>query len=283
MIIDGKMIAEGIREKVARAVRGFAVPPTLAIVVVGENPVIESFVRIKKKTGEALGIPVVEYHFPVSANADALVRTVARLGADRGVAGIIVQLPLPPSIDARKILDAVPLEKDVDVLSTNAVAAFRRGDALVLPPIAGAMQEILEHNMVAVSGKEALVLGHGRLVGVPAALFLRHNGAHVTVVDKPIPDLAEHVRESDIIVSGVGKPGLLRPEWLKHGAVVIDAGTSEAEGKLVGDADPECAKVAGLFTPVPGGVGPITVALIFKNLLVLAKKTGQDGTYKVES
>jgi methylenetetrahydrofolate dehydrogenase (NADP+)/methenyltetrahydrofolate cyclohydrolase len=123
---------------------------------------------------------------------------------------------------------------------------------------------------VAVSDKEALVLGYGKLVGVPASLLLRHNGAHVTVVDQVISNLAEHTRESDIIICGVGKPGLLKPEMLKPGVVVIDAGTSEAGGKIVGDADPSCALVASVFTPVPGGVGPIAVALIFKNLLVLA-------------
>ncbi len=279
MVVDGNMIAEGIREKVARVARSFPRPPTLAIVTVGEDPVVQSFVRIKKKVGASVGIPVVECHFPALVDEEALLRAVRRLGGKADVAGVIVQLPLPAMLDARRVLDAVPPEKDVDMLSTHSVAAFRRGDSPILPPVAGAVQEILEHHMVSVSGKEALVLGHGRLVGVPAALFLRHNGAHVTVVDKPIADLGVHVRESDVVVSGVGKPGIVRAEWLKPGAVVIDAGTSEAGGKLVGDAEPECAKKAGLFTPVPGGVGPITVALIFKNLLVLAKN---HATHKVE-
>lgn len=272
MIVDGKAIAAALREKITRAVKGFSARPTLAIVTVGEHPIIEGFVRIKKRVGEALGVEVTEYHFPERATEDALKRAVLRLGKDTRVAGIIVQLPLPSAFHAQAILDLVPLEKDVDMLSTNAVAAFRRGDSLILPPIAGAIQEILESHMVAVAGKEVLVLGHGRLVGIPAALFFRHNGAHVTVVDKPIADLGSLVRESDIIICGVGKPGTLRAEWLKPGSVVIDAGTSEAGGKLVGDADRECADRAGLFTPVPGGVGPITVALIFKNLLVLAKE-----------
>lgn len=269
MIIDGKAIAGEIREKLAHVVSGFSVAPKLAIVVAGDDPVIESFVRIKKKVGESLGVVIVEERFPLSVENDELLGTIRRLGSDETLDGIIVQLPLPPQINTQALLDAVPTEKDVDMLAAESVAAFRRGDALILPPIAGAIQEILERNKVAVGGKEALVLGFGRLVGVPASLLLRHNGAHVTVVDQEIPNLAEHTRESDIIICGVGKPGMLKPGMLKEGMVLIDAGTSEAGGKIVGDADPACAEITSVFTPVPGGVGPIAVVFIFKNLFVL--------------
>ena len=270
MIIDGKKIAEEIREKLTQKVKTFAISPVLAIVVAGENPVIESFVRIKKKIGSALGVSVVEQRFPGSVNEKTLGDAVRKLGADDGVMGIIVQLPLPEHIDARTILDAVPVAKDVDMLSTTSVSSFRRGDAAILPPVAGAIQEILERNNVVITGKDALVIGHGRLVGVPAELFLRHNDSHVTVVGREVVRLSELTKEADIIICGAGQPRLLRPEMLKHGVVVIDAGTSEQGGKIVGDADPRCAEVASVFTPVPGGVGPIAVAMIFKNLLVLA-------------
>lgn len=269
MIVDGRAIAADIREKLARIAKGFLVPPKLAIVVVGEDAVIESFVRIKKTIGAALGITVVEYRFAASVVEEELLRTVKELARDETIDGIIIQLPLPASITIRAVLDAVPMSKDVDMLSTESVAAFRRGDAPCLPPVAGAIQEILERSKVNVAGKEALVLGYGRLVGVPASLLLRHNGAHVTVIDQEISDLAEHTRESDLIVCGVGKSGMLQPEMLKQGVVIIDAGTSESGGKIVGDAQPECAEVTSVFTPVPGGVGPVAVALIFKNLLVL--------------
>ena len=270
MIIDGKKIAEEIREKLTQKVKTFAISPVLAIVVAGENPVIESFVRIKKKIGSALGVSVVEQRFPGSVNEKTLGDAVRKLGADDGVIGLIVQLPLPEHIDARTILDAVPVAKDVDMLSTTSVSSFRRGDAAILPPVAGAIQEILERNKVVITGKDALVIGHGRLVGVPAELFLRHNDSHVTVVGREVVRLSELTKEADIIICGAGQPRLLRPEMLKHGVVVIDAGTSEQGGKIVGDADPRCAEVASVFTPVPGGVGPIAVAMIFKNLLVLA-------------
>ncbi|HEY9585394.1 MAG TPA: bifunctional 5,10-methylenetetrahydrofolate dehydrogenase/5,10-methenyltetrahydrofolate cyclohydrolase [Candidatus Paceibacterota bacterium] len=270
MIVDGKRIAAELREKLTRAVKELSLPPTLAIVVVGEDPVIESFVRLKKKIGETLGVQVREHRFVASVPETTLLAAMKTIAGDKSVDGVIVQLPLPPALNTQVILDAVPSEKDVDMLSTESVAAFRRGDASILPPIAGAIQEILERSGVPVEGKESLVLGRGRLVGVPAELFLRHNNAHVTVVGREVERLSDLTREADIIVCGAGQPGLLKPEMLKQGATVIDAGTSEAGGKIVGDADPRCAEVASVFTPVPGGVGPIAVALIFKNLLVLA-------------
>ena len=292
MIINGRAIAADIRENVALALLQLPHKPALAIIIVGENPVIENFVGIKRRVGESLGVTIREHRFPQEISGEELEKRVRAIAANEGVSGVIIQLPLPAcaksdacprsfgrraagrpaAIPLQAILDAVPTTKDIDMLSRESVAAFRRGESNILPPVAGAIQEILERAKVSVAGKEALVLGHGRLVGIPAALLLRHNGAHVTVIDQEIANLGEHTKESDIIVCGVGKPGLLKPEMLKKGAVLIDAGTSEAGGKLMGDADPNCAEVASVFTPVPGGVGPITVAMIFKNLCVLARR-----------
>lgn len=271
MIVDGKLIAAEVEERVRQSLVGATRVPTLAIVVVGKDPVIESFVRIKKRMGERLKIVVVEHYFPDTITGEALKKSIQEIGNSNEIDGVIIQLPLPLRVDTQAMLDAVPTEKDVDMLSRLSVASFARGDAQVLPPVAGAIQEILERAKVSVVGREVLVLGHGRLVGVPASILMRHNHAHVTVIDREIADLATHVRESDIIISGVGKPGLIRSEMLQEGAVLIDAGTSESGGKIVGDADSECASVASVFTPVPGGVGPIAVAMIFKNLCILAR------------
>lgn len=271
MIIDGKTIAREIETQLTNACAAFSVKPILAIVVVGDDSVIESFVRIKKKVGRRIGISVVEHRFSKDVQGEELIRAVSLLGADPAVRGMIIQLPLPETLDVQAVLNAVPPAKDVDVLASDSVAAFRRGAAQVLPPVSGAIQEILERARIDVSEKEALVLGYGRLVGVPAALLLRHNHAHVTVIDKPIANLAEHVRESDIIISGVGSPGLITPDMLRKGAVLIDAGTAEAGERILGDADPRCADIASVFTPVPGGVGPITVVMLFKNLLILTR------------
>jgi len=273
MIIDGKAIAHDIEEKIRITLSRFSALPQLTIVTVGKNPVIESFVRIKKRVGERLGITVIEHAFSETITGEELKEQIHKIGASPLVSGLIIQLPLPPHVDAQAMLDAVPLEKDIDMLSREAVAAFARGDARVLPPVAGAIQEILERGKVNVAGREVLILGHGRLVGVPASILLRHNYAHVTVIDRDVANLAEHTRESEIIISGVGKPQLILPEMITPGVVLIDAGTSEDGGKIVGDAAPSCADIASIFTPVPGGVGPIAVSMIFKNLCILNKNT----------
>lgn len=271
MIIDGRAIAFEIEEKVRVTLPQFSHLPQLAIIVVGKNPVIESFVRIKKRVGERLGIAVIEHVFPESITGEELKSQILKIAADSKMSGIIVQLPLPQHIDVQAMLDAIPLEKDIDMLSREAVAGFARGDARILPPVAGAIQEILERGKIDVGGKDVLILGYGRLVGAPASILLRHNHAHVTVIDRDVANLAQHTRESEIIISGVGKARFILPEMLTPGVVLIDAGTSETGGKIVGDVDPSCAEIASIFTPVPGGVGPIAVAMIFKNLCILGR------------
>lgn len=271
MVIDGKMIAAEIREKLLRVIAALPKPPELDIVIVGDDPVIESFVRIKKRIGLALGVPVHEHRFPLTISGEELRKEITALVQKSKSQGLIIQLPLPQNIDTQAMLDLIPVSKDVDMLSTNAIASFASGDAKILPPVAGAIQEILERAQVKVSGSEVLILGHGRLVGVPASILLRHNGAHVTVIDKDISDLKEHTRESDIIISGVGKSGLITPDMISPRTTLIDAGTSEAGGRIVGDALSACQEVAAVFTPVPGGVGPIAVVMIFKNLCILAR------------
>ena len=272
MIIDGKQLALKVEERIKVALRNFSRTPSLVIITVGANPVTESFVRIKKRVGERLGIPIIEKSFRTDVSGEELIHAIKELAADELIDGIVVQLPLPPHVDTEAILSAIPITKDVDVLSRHAIAMFARGDSAIIPPVAGAIQAILEFGEVRVAGEEVLVLGHGRLVGAPAALLLRHNGAHMTVIDRAIPDLAAHMRESSIVVSGVGQQNLIVPSMLREGSVLIDAGTSELGGRVVGDADPRCAEVASLFTPVPGGVGPLAVAMLFKNLLVLARE-----------
>ena len=271
MIIDGKQLAQAVEAQLLRSLSGIARPPLLALVVVGDDPVVERFVRIKVRMGERLGVSVRVIRCDATESGEEVAAVIERLAADDAVDGVVLQLPLPSHMDTDALLNKIPIAKDVDVLARASIAAFAHGDAPVLPPVAGAVQHILEHAAVSVAGAEVLVLGHGRLVGMPVALLLRHNGAHVTVIDRPIADLATHVRESSVVVSGVGKAGLITPEMLTPGCVVIDAGSSESAGKTVGDVDPKCAEIAGFFTPVPGGVGPLTVAMLFKNLLILSR------------
>ncbi len=271
MIIDGRKIANTIYEQLARAIADLPRPPRVDIVIVGNNPVIESFVGIKKKAAARLNIAMIEHRYPEAITEDLLRQEIVRIVGINESDAVIVQLPLPPSMNAPLLLDAIPIEKDVDMLSTSAIAQFANEKSKIIPPVAGAIKEILDEAQVSVHGEEVLVLGFGRLVGKPVSILLRHNGAHVTVIDKPVADLCVHVKESLVVISGVGSPNLITPAMITSAHVLIDAATSESAGKVVGDVDPSCAPIARVFTPVPGGVGPITVAMLFKNLCVLAR------------
>jgi methylenetetrahydrofolate dehydrogenase (NADP+) / methenyltetrahydrofolate cyclohydrolase len=236
VIIDGKKIAEEIIVGLGDSLRG----KRLGIVVGTEDPATLSFVKIKTQAAERLGVEMVQGEL-----AD-LIKTCD---------GIIIQLPHP---DADALIAALPRDKDVDGIGKNP---------LVLSPVAAAIEEVLRRESGNLPGKRAVVVGHGRLVGAPAAELLRGLGAEVTVIESE--DSFAPLKNADIVVLGAGVPGLVKPGDLKEGVVLIDAGTSEQGGKVAGDADPRCADIASVFTPVPGGIGPIAVAMIFKNLATL--------------
>ena len=187
-----------------------------------------------------------------------------------------MQLPLPDGADDNIVRNVIPVGKDVDVISDEAIRLFERGESLVLPPVVGAIAEITKQYHVTLKGKKILVVGEGRLVGKPVVAWLRAQLVSPTLIKDSI-NLKRQAKDADVIILGTGSPGLLMPDMLKDGVMVFDAGTSETAGKLAGDADPSCATKASLFTPVPGGIGPVTVAMIFKNLLALAEK-GQRST-----
>ena len=271
MLVDGKKIATLWQEKLKNSVFALQKKPTLAIVIVGNNPVVENFVRMKRKFGETIGASILEFRFDATISTVELCSEVTTLSNRDDIDGLIIQLPLPSHIDVDRVLNAVPTTKDVDMLAQESVVQFARGTAKIFPPVAGAVQEIFEQHDISVEGKEVLVLGYGRLVGKPVSILLRHNNAHVTVIDKAISDLATHAKEAEIIISGVGIPNLLTLDMISSGAILIDAGTSETGGRIVGDLDSACSSVASLMTPVPGGVGPIAVAMLFKNLVILTR------------
>ncbi len=240
MIVDGKKIAEEIIAGLGESLRG----KRLGIVVGAQDSATNSFIKIKSRVAQRLGVEVVR------GELDELIKTCD---------GIIVQLPIS---NLEELLAALPSNKDVDALSQKP---------LVRAPVVEAIAEVLRLHEVRPRGKNAVVLGAGRLVGAPAAKLLRELGAEVSVITQTRGSL-EQLKTADIVVLGAGEPGLIKPEMLKQGVVLIDAGTSESAGKLAGDADPSCAAVASVFTPVPGGIGPIAVAMIFKNLFDLARR-----------
>ena len=253
MILDGRKIAEDVYARLAQR------PLSLGILVGEKNPVIDSFVRIKEKAAERLGVKLVREELAEGAATADAIAAVQALAAKTD--GVIVQLPLPENIDVEAVLAAIPPEKDVDGISPAPK---------VRPPVAEAVAEILAQTGVQVHDANAVVIGSGRLVGKPCAILLKELGARVRVLTHG--DSLDVLGDADILILGAGEPGLVKPEHLKKGVVLIDAGTSEVGGKVAGDAKPACAEVASIFTPVPGGVGPIAVAMIFKNLFELAKK-----------
>ncbi len=245
MIVDGKKIAEEIIVALEKE-RGNFGALTLAVISEGEDAATESFIKIKSRVAARLTVEVRRF-------------TPAQIAEALECDGIIVQLPIP---NAASLLAAIPPEKDVD--------AIAEGERIVRAPVAEAVSEIFVRENVAASGKKAIVVGAGKLVGAPVAELLKYLGADVQVITKNEGTLSD-LKDADIVVLGAGEPGLVKPEMLKEGVVLVDAGTSEASGRLAGDADPACAQVASVFTPVPGGIGPIAVAMIFKNLFVLVR------------
>ncbi len=239
-----------------------SLPPVLklGLLMSRGDKATESFVKIKERVADTLQVVVVREMIDESTSTEDAARALGRLVENCD--GVVVQLPLPKQIDTEEILKHIPPSKDVDALG---------GDPSVLAPVAGAVKEILERTRTDVVGKKVVVVGEGRLVGKPVAQMLEDMGAEVMIVSLEKNSL-EDLKNTDIVISGAGSPGLIKPEMLKEGVVLIDAGTSENGGKVVGDCDLSCAETASVFVPVPGGVGPVAVAMLFKNLFILAKK-----------
>lgn len=267
MLVDGRGIAQSLideaKEKVARASRA----PELSVFVVGENPVTEQFIRIKKRVAETVGVSIIERRFSEEVTTETLVRGVTEAAALSD--GIVVQLPLPSHIDFEQVRGALPVSHDVDCLGHGAEERLEAGTHILLPPVVAAFKKMLEVHHITIAGKRAVVVGHGRLVGAPAARWLLQEDADVAVCDEHTKNISEHTRNADVVVLGAGSPHLLTPDMIQEGVVILDAGTSESGGKVVGDADPSCEEKASLMTPVPGGVGPVAVAMLFCNLFSL--------------
>ena len=265
MILDGRVIAEDIYGALAERRARIKRPVRLGIVVGDHDPVIESFVRIKARAAARLNVEMVRVDLPENADTAVACDAVAELSTRTDA--VIAQLPLPKGIDTEAVLAAIPAGKDVDAINPTIPADAHP----VFAPVALAVVEMLHRGGVDAKGKRTVVVGAGRLVGAPSAVLLRRLGANVsmfTLEEGSIDDL----KDADIIVCGAGNPGFIKPEHIKDGVAIIDAGASEQAGVIKGDADPACADKASVFTPVPGGVGPVAVAMIFKNLFDLIEK-----------
>ncbi len=268
-VVDGKKLAAEIRAEIAARVE--ALPggvPCLATVQVGEVAESTIYVRHKHRAAKRAGMNSIDLKLPERTSQDELLEHVAKLNADASVHGILVQLPLPAAIDPGQVAEAVAPEKDVDGLHPLNVGRLVANRPGLRPATPRGCIESLERNGVQVEGARAVVIGRSEIVGKPVALMLLHRHATVTLCHSRTRDLAGVTREADIVVAAVGKPRMIRGDWIKPGAAVIDVGTNSVDGKLVGDVDFEAAAArAGLITPVPGGVGPLTIAMVLKNTL----------------
>lgn len=260
MMVDGKTIAGDIFREVEAGIQVLGRPLRLGVLYVAPDFATQKFISIKEKRAKELGVEVIKRELPERVTTEEAISAVQELSAHTD--GVIIQLPFSGNVGVAALLAALPPEKDVDALGASRV---------MLSPVTAALEAILRRHGVEPRGKSAVVVGDGNLVGKPAAHWLRDAGASVVVVTEG-DDVREQTIEADIIVLGAGHPGLLTPDMVKEGVVVLDAGTSESAGKLAGDADPAVASKASLFTPVPGGIGPVAVAMIFKNLLTLATR-----------
>lgn len=272
-IIDGRALAREQEQLLRECVQKLGRTPRLVIVQVGEDAASTQFVARKKAVGEELGIEVRVHQYPSDISTSEVRRRLAMITHERDTDGVVLQLPLPEGMNTEYLLNAIPVEKDVDVLSAKSVGAYSAGRLAATPPVVRASQLLLERAGTSMRGKRCVVIGTGRLVGKPLALWLMREGAVVTVVGSAVDDLASVLEKADVVFLGTGNAGLVRADMLKEGAIVIDAGSGVgADGKIMGDFDPAGADTRNItYSPVPGGVGPLTVTALFENLVTLAE------------
>ncbi len=277
-IIDGKAVSAQVKEDIAKEVamlkQQYGISIGLAVVIVGNNPASRIYVNNKKKACEAVGFESFEYALPEETTQEELLALIDKLNADEKVDGILVQLPLPKHLDEKIVIDNISPDKDVDAFHPVNVGKIMIGDYSYLPCTPAGVMELIASTGVEISGKECVVVGRSNIVGKPMSMLLLHKSGTVTICHSRTKDLAAECKRADILVAAVGVPKLITGDMIKEGAVVIDVGMNRLDdGKLCGDVDFEsCEKVASYITPVPGGVGPMTIAMLMKNTLTAAKK-----------
>jgi methylenetetrahydrofolate dehydrogenase (NADP+)/methenyltetrahydrofolate cyclohydrolase len=280
-LLDGAALAASIRTDMSRraaALRALGHPPGLAVILVGSDPASSVYVKHKVKDCEEAGIRSILDRLPADTPQDALLARIGQLNADPSVHGILVQLPLPPHLDAQRVIETISPAKDVDGFHISNAGALMTGQPRFLPCTPYGVMKLLEHAGVALAGAEAVVVGRSNIVGKPQAMLLLQASATVTICHSQTRDLAAHCRRADVLVAAVGRERMITGDMIKPGAVVIDVGMNRISqgpnaGKLCGDVDFDSAlEVAGAITPVPGGVGPMTRAMLLVNTIEAAER-----------
>ncbi len=277
-IIDGKALAAGIREDVAqraKALRAQGITPGLAVVLVGDDPASHVYVRNKAQACEKAGLYSREIRLAADTPQATLLDVIEGLNADPAIHGILVQLPLPAPLDANQVIAAIAADKDVDGFHISNVGLLMTGQPRFIPCTPYGVMKMLESEKVVLRGAEAVVVGASNIVGKPMAMLLLAQGATVTLCNSKTRDLAAQTRRADVLVVATGRPNMIRSDMIKPGAIVIDVGINRLpDGRLTGDVafDESCA-VAGAITPVPGGVGPMTIAMLLVNTIEAAERS----------
>ena len=264
MIVDGRQIARELYAQIATEVALLTKPPVLAAITCAPNFETEKYLELKKRKAAQVGITLRVIELPETVTTEEAIDCVKAVLPD--VDGLVVQLPFPAQVDREALLKVIPVLKDPDGF------AYGRLPDACLPPVVGAVAAIVATHQIDLTLGSVVVLGAGRLVGAPAAIYLQQLGADVTTLTKDSADTSGQLRTADVIISGIGKPHFITADTVKPGVIIFDAGTSEDGGVMVGDVHPDVAMTAALYTPVPGGVGPITVAVLLQNLVSLLRQ-----------
>lgn len=265
MLVDGRAIAADIYRELKNEISHLDVKPHLTVFTCAPNFETQKFLALKRRKAVEVGIGINVVEFPESITTEEVIQSLRYQLMQTD--GVVIQMPFPETVDIDAVIATVPNSCDVDCLHYDGTGRE------VLPPVVGAMAEIAERYDVLLAAQRAVVVGSGRLVGKPAAVWLQTQGAQVEIVTETTSNRQDIIQAADVLVLGVGKAHIITEQMIKPGAVVFDAGTSESSGELKGDADPKCANRARLFTPVPGGIGPITVAVLFRNLIRLVQRS----------
>lgn len=275
-LLKGKEVSDRIKDEIKNEViklKERGIEPGLAVILVGDDPASKVYVNNKKKACEYTGIKSFEYLLPENTTEEELLKLIEKLNADKEVSGILCQLPLPEHINEEAVINAISPAKDVDAFHPVNVGKIMTGNYDFVPCTPAGVMELIKESGIDINGKECVVVGRSNIVGKPMAMLLLHSNGTVTICHSRTKDLAEKTRNADILVAAVGIPEFIKGDMIKPGAVVIDVGINRiAPKKLVGDVEFEAAeKVAGAITPVPGGVGPMTIAMLMKNTVKAAE------------
>ena len=268
-ILDGEKLAGRILNNLKKEVKNRRLKLKLAVILVGEDFASKIFIKQKQKAAKKVGVGFELFRFRKIAQ-EQLKEGIRKIARDHSISGIVIQLPLPRHIDTRDILNAVPLKKDTDMLSELNFRNFASGKSDILSPTVGAVNELLKNYKIKLKSKKIVIIGRGRLVGKPLAAWFKKKKNNFTIIDGKTKNKDYSIKKSDILISGVGKPNLIKGDMVKNGVVVIDFGGGKLKGRVVGDAEfKSVSKKASYITPVPGGVGPLTVACLLENLVKL--------------